>query len=285
MAIGALEVEHLVEVAVVDLAAVADAEGIAAHKAAKGIGVEVVGEKFEVGVKFAASAEVFGEAGDGLICDREEAREFYGVVSGKGFAVIGFKIGLRGGKGCAEWIIDEVEGKFALATIAESIELAKGPDAFLVNAGATLAGDVLWEVAREGGDDLNMVIGEEAREIFEAGFFEYGEVVTVDNAGADGPGGLDEEAEVLAEFGRPAGDVHRGGAVKGDPVGDSLGSFRREHFRAPGTGINVAMAAGLIAFAADVNLEGLESVAAKGDVMGSEFLVEKVHSFSVARLR
>src|SRR4051794_12799027 len=60
VAVAALEVEHLVEVAVVDFALVTDAEGVAAHEAFEGGGVEVVGEEFEVGVELAAGAEVFG---------------------------------------------------------------------------------------------------------------------------------------------------------------------------------------------------------------------------------
>ena len=85
-AVATLEVEHLVEVAVVDFAVVADADGGTAHEAVDGGRVEIVGEEFEVGVPFAAFVEVFREAGDGLVGDGVEAGEFDTVIAAEGLA-------------------------------------------------------------------------------------------------------------------------------------------------------------------------------------------------------
>jgi hypothetical protein len=40
-----------------------------------------------------------------------------------------------------------------------------------------------------------------------------------------------------------------------DPIADPLGSFRVNHLGSPGGGIDMAMAASLIAFAANIQLE------------------------------
>ena len=111
-AVATLEVEHLIEVAVVNFAAVTDTDGGSAHEAVDGGGIEIVGEEFEVGVPVAAFAKVFGETGDGLIGDGIEGGEFDVVVATQGFAVIGFEFGLWGGKSRADWIVDEVKGEF-----------------------------------------------------------------------------------------------------------------------------------------------------------------------------
>ena len=123
--------------------------------------------------------------------------------------------------------------------------------------------DVLFEVARERGDDLDAVRGQEFGKIFEAGFVKDGEVVAVDAAEIQFRGEFDEGAEVGVEFGCAAGDVDDGWAMFANPARNAGGDLAAHHFGAPGGGVDVAMAAGLVAFSAEVQLQRLESRAAK----------------------
>ncbi len=74
-AVAHLHLEHLVEIAIKHLTHHADADGAAAHQALDRRRVEVVGEEFKVSVPLALLAQVFGEARDGLVRDREQLVE------------------------------------------------------------------------------------------------------------------------------------------------------------------------------------------------------------------
>src|SRR5206468_7760955 len=67
-----LQVEHLIEVAIIKLASVADAERGAAHQAGDRRRIETVDEQFEIFVPSALFVQVLGEAGDRLIGNREQ---------------------------------------------------------------------------------------------------------------------------------------------------------------------------------------------------------------------
>ncbi len=66
--------------------------------------------------------------------------------------------------------------------------------------------------------------------------------------------GLDEIAEVPAQFRRAAGDVHDVRAMLLNPRADAVRGLRVHHLRAPRRGIDMTVAAGLVALAAHVDL-------------------------------
>ncbi len=91
LALGALlHAQHLIEIAVEDLAFVADVDGVAAHQALDGGGVEMIDEQLIVVVPLALLAEVGSEAGDREIGDGEEAGEDDAEVLLQLALVIGF---------------------------------------------------------------------------------------------------------------------------------------------------------------------------------------------------
>jgi len=104
-----------------------------------------------------------------------------------------------------------------------------------------------------------------------------GEIVAVDHVSIDRAGGLYEVVEKLADLGRTAGDVDDFGTVFEDPCADFVGAFFGHHFGAVRPCIDVAMGAGLVALAADVDLEGLEATAGERRVVGVEFALEGIH--------
>src|SRR6266568_1059756 len=104
-----LQVEHLIEVAIVKLAAVADAERGAAHQVSNGRRIETVDKQFEILVPFALFVQVLGEAGDRLIGNREKFVEDDTELASQNQLVIGFQLRLRSGQFRPERVIDQME--------------------------------------------------------------------------------------------------------------------------------------------------------------------------------
>ena len=59
-----------------------------------------------------------------------------------------------------------------------------------------------------------------------------------------------------------------------NPLSNLVRRFARHHLGAPGRGLDMAVSAGLVAFAADVNLKGLEEIARENLAMRLKFLFE-----------
>ena len=137
------------------------------------------------------------------------------------------------------------------------------------NTIAALGIDIVLKVAGQGGDDLDPMLREKLREVGVFFRLDDGQVVAVDYMRADRAGGLDEVIEVFGNLRRAPGDVHRGGFVLQDPRADFPRRFPVHHLRAVRPGIDVAVGAGLVALAADVDLQRLEAPAPeRGFVLG-----------------
>lgn len=270
-----LHEEHLVEVTIKDFAFPADVDGVAAHEAFDGFGVEVVDEELVVVVPLALFAEIDGEACDGEVGDGEEACEDDAEVFFEFAFVLCFELVLIGREFCAEGVKDEGEGE--VCAVSDGVELLEGGDGFIKDAVAALGVDVFCGVAGKGGDDFDLVFGEEFGEVAVFFCLDDGEVVAVDDVGADGAGGFYEVVKKFRNFWGSAGDVYGGGLVLKDPCADFVGAFFVHHFGAGGAGIDVAVGAGLVTLAADVDLEGVKFPACEGDVVAVEEGLEGVH--------
>src|SRR2546427_12419157 len=93
-----LQVEHLIEVAIVKLAAIADAERGAAHQASNGRRIETVDQQLEILVPFALFVQVLGEAGNRLIGNREKFVENDAELASQSSFIIVFQIRLPSGQ-------------------------------------------------------------------------------------------------------------------------------------------------------------------------------------------
>jgi len=71
-------------------------------------------------------------------------------------------------------------------------------------------------------------------------------------------GRLHEVLEELAQLRRTSSEIDGRGAISANPITDPVSGFPVHHLGAPGGGIDVAMAAGLVALTPDVDLEGVE---------------------------
>ena len=173
--------------------------------------------------------------------------------------------------------------------VPESIQFAKRFERTLEDAVATLFVDIGFEVARERGDDLDVVFGEEGGEIGVAGRDEDREVAAVDDAAAERAGPGDKPTERGVHLGSAAGDVERADRGPPEQIETGLGQLGRETFAAVGAGIDVAVSAGLIAEFADIHLQDVDACGAGLVDTGLVDLVQKswraVVSFEESDLR
>ena len=111
-------------------------------------------------------------------------------------------------------VVHEIESKFVpspvlVRPIAKCVEALKRSDAWVKDAAAALALDILEAVARETGDDVDALFGEEVSRVFLAWLLEDGEIAAVQNAASKGACAFDECAEIRMHFRGAAGDVER----------------------------------------------------------------------------
>ena len=274
------EVEHLVEVAVEDPAFPGDIDGVPAHETVDGGGVECVLEGLEVVGVVVVVFEVRRKAGDGHVGDGEEGIEVDAEV-GLHFAfVFGFEFLLVAGKESTVGVVDEVEDELGVASVAEGIEFLEGADGGIEDAFAALGVDVLGLITGHGGDDFDLVFGEEVGSPFVSRFVDNGGVEPVHDASGIVPRahGGDEAAEVGRHFGGAAGEVEDGDLRGFEPGEDAVDGGSGDEFFAIGAGVYVAVGAGEVAAFAEVELEDFGLGAGEGEGgEGGELLVEGRH--------
>ncbi len=95
-AIFPLHSELLVEIAIIDLAAPADAQHVAAHEAGNGSRVERLDEQLHVGFQLSVALEPGGEAGNRHVGNCVEAVKVDAEVVFEFALVVGFEFGLVG---------------------------------------------------------------------------------------------------------------------------------------------------------------------------------------------
>jgi len=273
-----LHIEHLVEVAIVKLATVSDAEGGAAHQAIHGRGIEAVGQQIQILLPPALFAQVIREAGDWLVRNREQSVEDDAELASQNLLVIRFQFGLRSGQFRPERIIDQMQRQGG--SVADVVELAERRDAFIEHAVAALAIDVFRGVAGQGSDDLDLVPSQIIREPTVLGFFDYRQIVPINDFGAGRACGFDEVTKKLAQLRRAAGEIDNGRAKPPNPVTYATGGGRVHHLRAPGRGIHVTMPAGLIALPPEIDLQRLQPRAAQGQTVVGQLLFKVIHEFT-----
>lgn len=180
------------------------------------------------------------------------------------FAVDLFKVVLGGGEEGSAGIVDEAEVEVWVDAVAEAVECLEHLDALLVDAGSALFVGVFLKVAGEAGDEGDAVVFEEFRQACGAGEGEGGEIgADVDGVAVVGDGG-DEVFEVRMELGCATCDVHGFDGCLGEEGEDGVHGGFGHGFVAVWSGLVVAVAAGVVAASAEVDLEGVEGAAGEG---------------------
>lgn len=110
---------------------------------------------------------------------------------------------------------------------------------------------------------------------------DYCEIVSVNDMAANFPCGFDKKVEVVAELWRSARDVHDLGPMLANPLTHPVRHRFGHHLLAPWRGVHMAMLTGLVAFAADVDLQGLKPLARQDLATCCEFSLKQVHHFKL----
>mgnify|MGYP000474706221 CR=1 FL=1 len=145
------KLEHLIEVAIVNLAPPADAQGVAAHEPLDGRGVEGVHQCLHVGIEPAVVAEPRGEPRDRHVGDGVEPVEGDAEMGGQLALVIGFQPGLRTRQAGPHGVIDKMERQIGSAgAVSEPVEEPERFDA----GGHGQAGDPAHPPVFQGGHEV-----------------------------------------------------------------------------------------------------------------------------------
>ena len=134
----------------------------------------------------------------------------------------------------------------------------QGGDRLLEHALAALPIGIRGAVVGQRADDLDLLIGQERREVLLRRELQHGQVASIDHVTPAGPALRHEPTEVRIQLRRPARDVHRGDRRLLQSRETERHRFTAHHFAAIGAGIDVTVAARLVAELADVDLEDLD---------------------------
>src|SRR6516225_572541 len=157
-----LNVEHLVEIAVVELSVPAHTDKGPAHKVCDSGRIEMVHQQTHVRLVFSALVEKGSKAPDGHVRQCEEPVELNSESLVEVFLVIRFQFLLRRGQRGAERVVDEIQYEVrSWSSIAKTIQKLERMDALLKDAAAALLIDVFRCVARKAGNDLHFMLCKE----------------------------------------------------------------------------------------------------------------------------
>ena len=264
------QAEHLVEVAVVQIALPVDADLRVAHHGAEVVGLVGALEQLHVGLERALAHQGAAETLDRHVGERVEPVERDAEVRLQLAFVVGFKRRLRRRQRWPLRVVDEVEHEAGAGLrVAERIELLQGGDALVEHTLAALAVDVLDRVARHRGDHLDALRSEKFGQPMLARLEKDRQVATVDHVHAGITGGHHQAAEMLVQLGCTAGEVERFDAPALQHLEHQVDGGCLHHLGAVRAGIHVAVQARLIALVAEVDLQRVEVLAAQGREVGA----------------
>ena len=155
-------------------------------------------------------------------------------------------------------IIDEIEHEPGPgAPIAKLVKPSQPADRCFEHAFAALAVHVVFEIAGQRSDNLNLIVGKKVGEILLPDDFKNGEIAAIHDADVHGACGGYQAAKVRIELRSTAGDVKRGDALSRKERQHRADHLPRHLFGAVRAGTDVTVHAGLIAAIADIDLERL----------------------------
>ena len=258
---GYFQIEHLVKVAVVQVAFIAHRNGVAAHHPGHGAGIESVEQALHITLIMPGFQQVIEEAADGHIGDGVEIIEFDAVLPAQLALEIGFQGGLVAGQKSAGGIVDQIQLQACTRLgVPGGIQQLQRLDGILEHAVAPLAVGTQGAVMGQRRHDLHAPVGKKLRQIavFRVGHDDR-QVAAIDNVLTQFRTLVHEPAEIRIHLRGAAGDIHGRNVITTEHVeaelegraGHVLGLFIR-------SGIDVAVDAGLIAEFADVHLEDVD---------------------------
>ena len=220
------EFQHLIEIAVIQSAIPSDGQGIATHDVGGGSGVEGIGQARHVLIIVAAFDKELQEPADRHVRDRIQPVKLDAVAGVQLLPKLGFDGFLFGRQERANRIVDQVQGEPAVRpAIAESVQQTECHHRFLKNAVASLCIGLAGTVRRKGGDNFDLVVSQEFREIRLGRKQQHGQITAIHHMSAKPAGLFDEPAKMRIELRRAACDINCGNVRLGQRLDALLGGF------------------------------------------------------------
>ncbi len=250
------QAEHLVEVTVVEGAVPTHGDGVAAHDASGGSGIEGVGQSLHILIVVAALQEKLKKSADRHVGDRVEAIELDAMARSEFFSKLRFDGLLLGREKGSDRITDEIQRQSTAGpSIAELVEEAKRLDRFLENALAPLRIGLAGAVIGQRRDDFHTMPGEELCQVRLRGEEQDRQITAVHHVATQCPALFDQPAEVGVELWCPARDIDRRNIGLSERADTLLRRFAGHALGAIRACIDVTMSACLIAELTDIDLK------------------------------
>ena len=201
---GERQAQHLIEVAIVDVALPVDGEERTAHDRLEVLRlIRVLGQR-HVFLEAALGDERAAEALDGHIRQDVEAIERDAERLREPLAIMLTRAALARRQGRSLRVVDQVQRESRVRhAVAESIERLKRSDTPGEHTFAALCIDVLFEITGQGGDDFHLVRSQEMPRDRPAPALAGSSVAAVHHVCAERAGRFDEIAEMRLSSGAP----------------------------------------------------------------------------------
>ena len=250
------QIEHLVEVAVVERAVPTYRDCISAHDAGRGSGIEGVGQSLHILLIVAALQEKLKKPTDRHVGDRIEVIELDAMASAEFFAKLRFDGFLLGGEKGSDWIADQVQDEAAIGTaIPESIQALQGLDGFFKDAFTPLRIGLADAVIGQRCDDLHTMLGEKLCQVCLGRKEQHRQVTAIHHMAIQCPALFDQPTKIGVEFWRSTRDIDRRNIGLSERAGAVLSCFAGHALGAIRPRIDMTMSAYLIAELANIDLK------------------------------
>ena len=250
------QIEHLVEVTVVERAVPTHGDRVATHDAGRGNGVEGVGQSLHILLVVAALQEKLEKSADRHVGDRIEAVELDAMARQEFLSKLCFDRFLPGREKGSDRIAAQVQGEAAIGTaIPECIQALQSLDGFLEYSVTPLRISLTGSVIGERRDDFHTMLGEEFCQVRLGGEEQHRQVTSIHHVTTQRPALFDQPAKVGVEFRCPTRDIDRRNIGLRESLDALLCRFAGHAFGAVRPRIDVTMSACLIAELADIDLK------------------------------
>ncbi len=258
------QIEHLVEVAVVQRAIPAHGDRVAAHDTGRGSRIEGVGQSFHILFVVAALHQKFKKPADRHIGDRIEMVELDTMASPEFFSKLRLDRLLLGREKRAYRIAHEIQRQpAARLSVAELVEESERLDRFLKYAIAALRIGLVGSVIGQRCDDFHTMPGEELCQVRLGRKQQDRQVTAIHHMATQCPALFNQPTKIGVEFRRSACDIDGLNIRLGESANALLRRFAGHVFRPVRPRIDMAVPAGLIAELADIDLKHCDPGSAK----------------------
>lgn len=254
------QIQHLIEVAVIEPSLPIDADEGSAHDLFDVLGPKGIFQGLEIRVELPGGTQGAAKTLNRHVRERVKIVEDDAITLAQFPFVVVLQLLLRGRQKRASRVVNQIQYQIralSLSSIPQIVELAQGADARVEDPLAPLSIDILLEITGKGGDDLHLLGGEKFGQSILGRLVENREIATVDDPQLAATGLGDQATEIAIDLRRATGKVEGGYRAFLQKIEYRVDCLRRHFFRAVGTGPDMTMSAGLIAAIAEVELQYL----------------------------